>query len=101
MVAVTGANGYVGAHLVHALASKGKQVVSIVRPRTSPEDLALMQSLNTQVRKAEITDVVALQAALQGIETVLNLVGSIQPHTGISMYETHVLTTEALVNAAR
>jgi nucleoside-diphosphate-sugar epimerase len=53
-VLVTGANGFIGSHLVRACAARGDHVTALVRPTASTDRLANVAS-NLNVRRANLT----------------------------------------------
>ncbi|OQX13389.1 MAG: hypothetical protein BWK76_16270 [Desulfobulbaceae bacterium A2] len=69
-VLVTGAAGFIGSHLVEALANDGIEVLSFVRPG---EDLANLQGVPTKIVFGDICDRETLRTALVGIDVVYHL----------------------------
>jgi nucleoside-diphosphate-sugar epimerase len=69
---VTGANGFVGSHLVEALLNKGYEVFCLVR-KTS--NLSFLSGLETEYRYGDITEVESLRKALEGVDFVFHLAG--------------------------
>jgi len=72
-VLVTGANGFVGSHLVEALLAQGYAVRCLVR-RTS--DLAFIQDLPVEWAYGDIARGDGLEAACEGIDAVCHLAGA-------------------------
>ena len=62
---VTGANGFVGSHLVERLLAEGLEVVCLVRPTA---DLRWLAGLAVQTRPARLDDADALAGALRDAE---------------------------------
>ena len=60
IVAVTGATGFLGSHIVASLSAAGAHIVGVVR---TPEKGAWMLSEQVQFRKADLRDQAALEAA--------------------------------------
>ncbi|OQY22275.1 MAG: hypothetical protein B6I34_06145 [Anaerolineaceae bacterium 4572_32.1] len=73
LVLVTGANGFVGSHLVEALLAQGYAVRCLVR-RTS--DLAFIQDLPVEWAYGDIARGDGLEAACEGIDAVCHLAGA-------------------------
>jgi NADH dehydrogenase len=72
-VTVFGGSGFIGRHLVEHLASTGVSMrVAARHPLTTAEPPRLAQ---IQYVEADILDDAAVQAAIQGADTVINLVG--------------------------
>jgi len=66
---VTGASGFTGSHLVHALEQKGVSVVGLVRKSSKLTRLADRQ---VQLVYGDITDRNALKAAMTGVDAVFH-----------------------------
>ena len=69
-VLVTGAAGFIGSHLVEALAAAGCAVRSLVLPGSATANL---QGANTEVVYGDIRDPSTLRPALAGVDTVYHL----------------------------
>ncbi|ANY83149.1 hypothetical protein BB934_33735 (plasmid) [Microvirga ossetica] len=87
-VTVFGGSGFIGRHLVEHLARAGASVRVATRhpsPTGEPPRLARIQQV-----EADILDDVAVQAAVHGADTVINLVGILSPaqrHTFTAIHE--------------
>jgi dihydroflavonol-4-reductase len=66
---VTGASGFTGSHLVHALERRGDRVVALVR-KTS--DLSRLAHSNAQLVYGDISDRQALRQAMAGVDWVFH-----------------------------
>ena len=73
-VLVTGATGFIGHHLIHALLEKGDQVVCLVRPTSDPSRLPTEQ---VALAIGDLTDPASLQSALAGVSVVYHLAGAL------------------------
>lgn len=69
---VTGATGFLGLHLVRALASRGDSVRALAR---SPEAAAPLRELGAEVAPGDILDAEAVRRAAAGCERVFHLAG--------------------------
>ncbi|MGH2620391.1 MAG: NAD-dependent epimerase/dehydratase family protein [Anaerolineales bacterium] len=73
-VLVTGATGFIGHHLVHALLEKGDQVYCLVRPTS---DTSRLPTEQVSLAIGDITDPTSLQPALEDIGVVYHLAGEL------------------------
>src|SRR5690606_670981 len=71
MIAVTGATGQLGGHVVDSLLERGVPAAGIVAVVRSPEKAKDLASRGVVVRVADYTDRAALTEALQGVEKLL------------------------------
>lgn len=93
---VTGANGFLGRHVVQTLARAGHPVVALVRPAADLEDLAWGASV--EVRRADLRNAPDLAGALQGVGAVIHLAASMSGSDFARFSET-VTGTEKLLAA--
>jgi dihydroflavonol-4-reductase len=96
-ILVTGATGFLGAHLVPMLLQQGHQVRGLGRTLPGPS-LA-----GAEFVQADLQDVPAVRAALQGVDAVYHLAGlvSFDPKDGRKMYALHVDATRSLLGAIK
>lgn len=71
-VLVTGASGFIGTHLVAALAARGDQVACLVRKTSKVDQL---QALGASLVFGDVTDPNSLPAAVAGQQVVYHLAG--------------------------
>ena len=71
IVAVTGANGFIGRHLVSALLTRGSEVRALVR---RPEDY----DHDVEVKRADVLDEESLRSALEGVSIAYYLIHSMK-----------------------
>ncbi len=82
-VAVTGATGFVGAHVVRGLRDAGMPVRAVVRPATSKSDrVAQLRRWECEVVEADVGDLAALERAVAGCRAVVHLVAIIRERVG-------------------
>ncbi len=74
-ILVTGATGFVGPKIVHALRTRDRAVRALVR---RPESAAHLRALGVEVVTGDITDAQSLYAAAAGCSQVIHLVALIQ-----------------------
>jgi nucleoside-diphosphate-sugar epimerase len=96
---VTGSSGFVGGHVVRALASRGDEVVAldVAAPR---EPFA---SDKVQVVTADLRDAAALEQAVRGADSVFHVASRVQTraHGSDEVFEVNVGGTEKLLAACR
>lgn len=84
VVAVTGAAGLVGSHVVEHLASQGFNVVAIARAITSDKEGVLSGLVarfpNVTLAYADIVDPIATKSALKGANVVVHAAGIVDPY---------------------
>jgi nucleoside-diphosphate-sugar epimerase len=72
-VLVTGATGFIGHHLVHALLEQGDRVGCLVRPTS---DTSRLPTEQVSLAIGDITDPTSLQSALAGVGVIYHLAGA-------------------------
>jgi nucleoside-diphosphate-sugar epimerase len=71
-VLITGANGFIGSHLVERLLKEGRSVRCLVR-KTS--DLKWLKTGQVDLAYGELTDLRSLQSAVRNVDVVIHLAG--------------------------
>ncbi|GAB4360270.1 MAG: NAD(P)H-binding protein [Kiloniellaceae bacterium] len=99
-VLLTGANGFIGAHLTSALLAAGHDVVAAVRQPAAmaarfPDAEAIHADMNRDVT------VEAWLPRLEGVDAVINCAGVLQGGRGQDMAAIHTLAPAALFDACR
>lgn len=97
MILVTGGSGFVGRHLVDALAARGDQVRVLTRSdRTSPRPGVTMAL-------GDLSDETSLEHAVRGARVVVHLAARLAPAVGDvrAWYDFNVGTSATLAAAAR
>lgn len=101
-VAVTGATGFVGRHVVRELVARGHRPVCIVRDR-SRLSIDHVSRDRLDVVQADLTEIEPLAAIMQGADAIIHLVGIIFEHplSGQTFERVHVETTRNVIEAAK
>ncbi|MBP9113197.1 MAG: SDR family oxidoreductase [Polyangiaceae bacterium] len=73
IVAVTGANGFIGSRVVRALLAKGRRVRALVEPNSDLGNLADLTSPDLDVATCDVLDAASLRKTLSGSETLYHL----------------------------
>ena len=97
MILVTGATGFVGGHVVHALRAAGKDVRVLVR---NPRKGAQLRTWGIELVEGDMTDAQSLKRAVEGCDTVVHLV-AIRQGRREEFRRVMVEGTRELVTAAR
>jgi NADH dehydrogenase len=71
MILVTGATGFVGPHIVHALRAEDRRVRALVRDQAAGEQL---RASGCETVEGDVTDPVSLRRAVEGCGVVIHLV---------------------------
>lgn len=100
-IVVLGGTGFVGSHLVPALARSGWRVTVASRNAERLRELAVLPGV--RVASVDVHDRGALAALLQGADAAINLVGILNEagFKGTGFRRAHVDLTAALVDACR
>ncbi len=96
-VLVTGANGFVGSHIVDALLRHGHTVHAMVRPTSN---LAWLEGKEVHRVHGHLDRPETLQAALEGIDAVIHNAGVVSAPTKYHYYMHNTEGTHNLVKAA-
>jgi NADH dehydrogenase len=70
VILVTGGNGFVGGHIVHALRAGDRDVRCLVR---DPAKATTLEHWGCQVVRGDMTDAASLRSAVEGCEAVVHL----------------------------
>jgi NADH dehydrogenase len=97
LILVTGATGFVGGHVVHALRAAGKDVRVLVR---NPRKGAQLRTWGIELVEGDMTDAQSLKRAVEGCDTVVHLV-AIRQGRREEFRRVMVEGTRELVTAAR
>jgi len=69
---VTGANGFIGSHLIEYLLERGDKALAMVRKTSNLDNLA---GVDVEFRYAGLSDVEALTSAMEGVDIVYHVAG--------------------------
>src|SRR3972149_3884146 len=98
MILVTGGTGFVGSHMVKRLARENIQTRCLVRESSN---IGLLKELGMEVTYGELTDKDSLKKAVEGMGTVIHLVGIIVERKGATFEIIHKQGTMNLVDACK
>jgi UDP-glucose 4-epimerase len=93
---VTGANGFIGRHVVAALLARGHQVVALVRPAARVDDLGWPPSL--EVVRADLRSSGQLESAFDRVDVLVHLAGAVSGAED-AQFAANVVGTERLLTA--
>lgn len=101
VIAVTGASGFVGGHIVRELLSQGRTVRALVRDgRSAARSLPASPALT--LIEGDATDAGSLDRLCKGAAAVIHLIGILREERGGQTFERiHVGATEATLAAAK
>ncbi len=100
-VMVTGANGYIGQHVVAALCQRGYKVRAVVRPNVRPDEAQFLKECGAEVLPLDLLNHPQVQKEVQGIDYVVHLVGSINKPQGEDFMTMHEKRTRSLIEALK
>lgn len=102
LVTVFGGSGFVGTQVVRALARRGWRVrVASRRPQRAYDLIPFGDVGQIQLKRADVTDRDAVEAAVKGADAVINLVGILYARPGRGFQEAHVDGARVVAEAAR
>ncbi len=93
-VLVTGANGFIGSHLVDYLLEQGHQVRAFVRPTAS---LTWLTSPRVELLKGDLLNKNDIDRALQGVHLVFHVAGTVVARDWKGFYRANVIPTRNLL----
>lgn len=95
-VLITGGTGFVGSHLVEALAARGARIRALVR-RTS--DTSLLRRHGAELVPGSLGDAAALAGAVEGVDVVFHLAALTHARSAAELERVNAAGTRALVDA--
>ena len=96
-ILVTGANGFIGPKVVHALRAQGRDVRALVR---RPDRATYLGGLGAEVVAGDVTDQVSLLGAIKGCTHVVHLVAIINGRPD-QFHEVMTVGTQNLISASK
>lgn len=100
MILITGASGFVGRHVVAALAAAGRPAIRCLVHRAS--QLRPMGQFPVELAQGNVRDPASLSDALRGVETVVHLVAVIRERGRNTTFEwVNLQGTRSVIQAAR
>jgi dihydroflavonol-4-reductase len=96
---VTGGTGFLGSHVVRALAARGDELRLLLRRGSSADHLS---DLEVERASGDVTDRRAVRAAIDGVERVFHLAGttSMRPTNRDAIFELNVKGTRIVMEEA-
>lgn len=98
MLLLTGATGFVGTNLLRELLKEGLAVRCLVR---SPSKGEALKALGGEVAYGDITDRASISRALEGVDTVVHLVGILVEVGKVTFEAIHTEGTRNMVEACK
>jgi dihydroflavonol-4-reductase len=97
---VTGANGFVGSHVVRALVARGDRVRALTR---SNADISALRGVDCEIVRGDVRDPESLKVACKGCDEVYHVAADYRLWVVDErpMYEINVDGTRNVINAAR
>lgn len=98
---VTGATGFLGAHLVRALVARGNEVVALVR--SEAKELEGIDPAKLTVRRGDVLDGASVRDAAAGCAGVFHCAGLVsrKPEDAEALYRLHVEGTKTVLDACK
>lgn len=93
---VTGANGFVGSHLVERLLRGGAQVRCLVRPTS---DLRWLEGPDIEVQRGSLMDVAWLRQAVRGVDVVFHVAAAAKAVSREGYFKANTETTAKVLAA--
>jgi len=95
---VTGANGFIGSHLVERLVQEGVRVRCLVRPTS---DLRWLQGLDIEVLRGSLMDPAGVQQAVRDVQVVFHLAGATKAASRAGYFRANTEATDNLLQACQ
>ncbi len=100
-ILVTGANGYVGVHLLTRLIQKGHRVWALVRPGCDSRDVEILKSLGAAIVENDLEGGRGLDMEHGLIDVVIHLLGSVKAPASGTFQSVHEGKTRFLIRECK
>ena len=101
-ILVDGATGYLGSHLVAALAASGADIRCLVHKGARADDINVLKSMGAKVHVGDLIGADSgSDLAFKDARVAVHLIGSIAPKRGVTHEVLHVEMTRAFVEKAK
>jgi nucleoside-diphosphate-sugar epimerase len=97
LVLVTGANGFVGSHVVEALLKADCRVRCLLRSHSQPK---WIETLPVDIVRGDYFDPNSLRGAVKGAESIVHLAGATKAKDEAAYFKANAKTTKVLLDAA-
>src|SRR5690242_20288207 len=97
-IAVTGANGFIGSHLIPKLIQEKCKVHAIVRSEKKGE---IFKNTPAILKLGDVSDTTSLINAFQGVDTVIHLVAIIAEEGNLTYEKVIIQGTRNVIEAAK
>src|SRR5271170_6937907 len=105
LIFLTGATGFLGSHVAHALAEQGADLRLLVRPTSNLKNLEALQAGSSRIETAigDLRDAASLEKAMAGCEVVFHVAADYRlwVQDPAEMYRSNVEGTRAILAAAQ
>ena len=101
MIAITGISGYIGFHLAHFLKQEKQDFTGIIKTNTNKDDIELLKENKFYYQLVDFSDQKSMESALEGVDVVVHLIGSIYKPKQMTMEQMHKDITAVMVHAAK
>lgn len=101
MIGITGVSGYIGVHLAHFLKENKKDFIGLIKKNTADRDIEVLTDCGAPYCLVDFLDEESVYEALDGVTTIIHLVGSIYKPKNMSLHTLHADVTTTLLEAAK